>query len=99
MKEGKKEKEKFEENTRIFKEKNNQQCLKGEDDDQYDQEYSRVLMEGCLETNNTEAANREQKRICFVVANFIASVILTKNRPHLTQCVKITQNISKMRLF
>lgn len=56
-------------------------------------------MEGCLETNNTEAANREQKRICFVVANFIASVILTKNRPHLTQCVKITQNISKMRLF
>lgn len=36
MKVGKKEKEKFEENTRIFKEKNNQQCLKGEDDDQYD---------------------------------------------------------------
>ena len=99
MKEGKREKKKIEENTRIFKEKNNQQCLKGEDDDQYDQEYSRVLMEGCLETNNTEAANREQKRICFVVANFIASVILTKNRPHLTQCVKITQNISKMRLF
>ena len=58
----KKEKEKFEENTRIFKEKNNQQCLKGEDDDQYDQEYSRVLMEGCLETNNTEAANRVSKR-------------------------------------
>ena len=46
----------------FFKEKNNQQCLKGEDDDQYDQEYSRVLMEGCLETNNTEAANRVSKR-------------------------------------
>ena len=50
--------------------------------------YSRVLMEGCLETNNTEAANREQKRICFVVANFIASVILTKNRPLFSQCGK-----------
>jgi len=45
-------------------------------------------MEGCLETNNTEAANREQKRICFVVANFIASVILTKNRPLFSQCGK-----------
>ena len=49
-------------------------------------------MEGCLETNNTEAANREQKRICFVVANFIASVILTKNRPLFSQWQKMIFN-------